>query len=62
MNKELMDYKRAVQLLGQLEDKLGYTEEFSIFERQVNIAVDTGKNMSFVINSMTKKLDELNEK
>lgn len=57
--REQLAYRRAVYLLGKIEDKMGCNKDFEIFERQFNFSCETGKNWNLLINSMSKFLDAL---
>lgn len=61
MDKRRMNYKRAVHLLGQLEDRMGNSADWLEFEAAFNKCVETGKHYSFLIARMTKRLDELTD-
>lgn len=59
LNREAINYRIAIKALGQIEDKIGNNKTFELLERQVNNAVDTGKNWHFVINELHKCLDDI---
>lgn len=57
---ERLNYKRCVQLLGQLEDLIGCTSEFEMHERRVGQAIDagTGATWGFIIEDLNKAIDK----
>jgi len=59
LTRDNMNYRRAIQLLGQLEDRIGNCEAFAALEDAVHQAADSGRGWSFCINQLSKKLDEV---
>lgn len=59
LTTEQRGYRRAVYLLGELEDRMGNTSEWLKYEAMFNYSAETGLKWNTAINAMSKKLDAL---